>query len=460
MDTFQQLGLSTAALESLSRAGFEKPTPIQAKAIPPALSGKDVIGCAATGTGKTAAFVLPLLDRLAAKQVHHVLVLAPTRELALQIAEQVERFGSVRGVRSAVLIGGVGMGGQMSDLQRKPQIIVATPGRLIDHMERGTANLSTIDALVLDEADRMLDMGFKPQLTKILHRLPKKRQTMLFSATMAGEVADFAKQSLHDPVRVEVTRSGTTATRAEQRVFHVSQAEKAALLVTLLKEDKDTTLVFTRTKRRADQVARSVERAGETVARLHANRSQNQREAALDGFREGTYRVLVATDIAARGIDVELIGHVVIYDLPHVAADYVHRVGRTARAAASGRASSFVSPEEAPLLRDIERLTRTPLPKAEVPRDSEVFKQVMAQKATHGPSSGGGQRHHGRRQQHGGGGGGHKPKRHGGGGGGGGRSSHGGGGGGGGGHASSSSGGGGGGSGASVFRGGPRGRRR
>ncbi|MBL8952113.1 MAG: DEAD/DEAH box helicase, partial [Myxococcaceae bacterium] len=381
MDTFQQLGLSAGALESLQRAGFEKPTPIQAKAIPPALTGRDVIGCAATGTGKTAAFMLPLLDRLGAGQVKHVLVLAPTRELALQISEQVERFGASRNVRTATLIGGVGMGNQISELQRRPQVVVATPGRLIDHMERGTARVDTVDALVLDEADRMLDMGFKPQLTKILHRLPKKRQTMLFSATMAGEVADFARSSLHDPVRVEVARSGTTATRAEQRVFHVSQAEKSALLVTLLKEDKDTTLVFTRTKRRADQVARAVEKAGETVARLHANRSQNQREAALDGFRDGRYRVLVATDIAARGLDVELIGHVVIYDLPHVPADYVHRVGRTARAAASGRASSFVSPEEAPLLRDIERLTRVPLPKAEVPRGSEVFKQAMAARA-------------------------------------------------------------------------------
>jgi len=443
LDTFQQLGLSAAALESLQRAGFEKPTPIQAKAIPPALAGRDVIGCAATGTGKTAAFVLPLLDRLSAGQVHHVLVLAPTRELALQISEQVDRFGSARGARSAVLIGGVGMGGQISELQRRPQIVVATPGRLIDHLDRGTAKVDNVDALVLDEADRMLDMGFKPQLTNILRRLPRKRQTMLFSATMAGEVADFARGSLHDPVRVEVARSGTTATRAEQRVFHVSQAEKSALLIALLKEDADTTLVFTRTKRRADQVARAVERAGETVARLHANRSQNQREAALEGFREGRYRVLVATDIAARGLDVELIGHVVIYDLPHVPADYVHRVGRTARAAASGRASSFVSPEEAPLLRDIEKLTRTPLPKAEVPRHSEVFKQAMAARAQHPPQP---QRHHHHKPKHGGGGGGHKPKRHG----------HGGGSGGGGhGHASS----GGGGSGATVFSGGPRRRR-
>ncbi len=443
METFQQLGLSAAALESLLRAGFEKPTPIQAKAIPPALSGRDVIGCAATGTGKTAAFVLPLLDRLAAKQVHHVLVLAPTRELALQIAEQVERFGSASGVRCAVLIGGVGMGGQTAALHRKPQIIVATPGRLIDHMQQGTAHVGSVDALVLDEADRMLDMGFKPQLTKILQRLPKKRQTLLFSATMAGEVADFARTSLHDPVRVEVVRSGTTATRAEQRVFHVSMNEKTPLLVALLKEDSDTTLVFTRTKRRADAVARSLERAGETVARIHADRSQNQREAALEGFRSGKYRVLVATDIAARGLDVEQIGHVVIYDLPHVAADYVHRVGRTARAAASGRASSFVSPEEAPLLREIEKLTRAQLPKADVPRDSEVFKQEMARRAAHVQQHPQPQRHHPRQkqQQHG-----HKPKRHGSGGHGG--HAHGG-------HAS----GGGGGKGAVVFSGSPRRRR-
>jgi ATP-dependent RNA helicase RhlE len=248
----------------------------------------------------------------------------------------------------------------------------------VDHLQQGTAKLDGIEVLVLDEADRMLDMGFKPQLTKILQRLPKKRQTMLFSATMGEEVSQFAASHLHAPVRVEVARSGTTAARAEQRVFLCSQEEKPPLLLALLAEDDLSTLVFTRTKRRADRVARGVERAGHKVARIHADRSQGQRKQALDGFKSGQYRVLIATDIAARGIDVEEIGHVVNFDLPHVAEDYVHRVGRTARASASGLASAFCAPEEGDLLRAIEKLVRGPLPRAEVPREGEVFKMEWA----------------------------------------------------------------------------------
>jgi ATP-dependent RNA helicase RhlE len=405
---FSSLGLSPAALQALARAAYVTPTPIQARAIPPALAGQDVIGCAATGTGKTAAFVLPLVDRLAAHQLRRVLVLAPTRELANQIAEHVDRFGAAHHLKSATLIGGVGMGGQLHELRQNPQFIIATPGRLIDHLEQRNVSFEHVDALVLDEADRMLDMGFKPQLTKILQRLPKQRQTLLFSATMAGEVAQFAASHLHHPVRVEVNSSGTTAARADQLAYAVGQNEKTALLLALLAESDDSTLVFTRTKRRADKVAKVLERAGESVARIHADRSQSQREAALEGFRTGRYRVLVATDIAARGIDVADIGHVVIYDLPHVPADYVHRVGRTARAAASGRASSFVSPEEQPLLRDIEKLTKAPLPRAQVPRSSEAFVRAMqaeAQRAAQHPPQP--QRHHPQqRKKHGGGGGG------------------------------------------------------
>jgi len=375
--TFDSLGLSSESLHALQRAGFSQPTPIQARAIPPALKGQDVIGCAATGTGKTAAFVLPILERLHGKTGARGLVLAPTRELALQISEQVERFGSARALRCATLIGGVGMGGQTQAL-RQAQLVVATPGRLIDHLQQGTVRLDAIEILVLDEADRMLDMGFKPQLTKILARLPRARQSLLFSATMAGEVAEFARSSLRSPVRVEVSPSGTTATRADQRVYLVAQNEKTAMLVALLGQDEDTTLVFTRTKHRADKVSRALEKAGFAAARIHGDRSQSQRENALDGFRSFKYRVLVATDIAARGIDVAEIGHVVNYDLPHVPEDYVHRVGRTARAAASGRASSFASPEELPQLRDIERLVRRALPRADVPRTDERFQAALS----------------------------------------------------------------------------------
>ncbi|MBI5070163.1 MAG: DEAD/DEAH box helicase [Deltaproteobacteria bacterium] len=381
MIRFQDLLLSEKSLHALARAGFEEPTPIQAQAIPPALEGRDVIGTAATGTGKTAAFLLPIIERLAGKPGTRALVLAPTRELALQIGQELERFGHARHVRGAVVIGGVGMEQQRQAFRERREVVIATPGRLVDHLQSGSARLDQIELLVLDEADRMLDMGFRPQLTRILQRLPRPRQTLLFSATMGGEVADFAAAHLRDPVRVEVVRSGTTAARAEQRVFLCGQEEKLPLLLALLDGDDLSTLVFTRTKRRADRVAKGVERAGHKVTRIHADRSQGQRRQALDGFKDGSYRVLVATDIAARGIDVAEIGHVVNFDLPHVAEDYVHRVGRTARMAASGRASSFCSPEEGALLRSIEKLTRAPLPRAEVPRDGEVFQSESARAA-------------------------------------------------------------------------------
>jgi ATP-dependent RNA helicase RhlE len=384
--SFADLKLSPQSLQSLTRAGFERPTPIQAGAIPPALLGRDVIGTAATGTGKTAAFLLPIIERLAGKPGTRALVLAPTRELALQIGEELERFGHARRVRGAVVIGGVGLGNQTQALKEGRSVVIATPGRLVDHLQQGSARLDGVEVLVLDEADRMLDMGFKPQLDRILARLPRARQTMLFSATMAGEVVDFARAHLRDPVRVEVARSGTTAARAEQQVFLAPQQEKLALLLALLQRDEVSTLVFTRTKRRADRVAHGLDRAGHKVARIHADRSQSQRRSALDGFKDGTYRVLVATDIAARGIDVADIGHVVNFDLPHVPEDYVHRIGRTARAAASGRASSFTSPEEQDLLRAIERLTRASIPRAEVPRDDVSFKAELERAAKAGPA--------------------------------------------------------------------------
>ena len=375
--SFSSLGLSSESQAALVRAGYRVPTPIQARAIPPALAGNDVIGCAATGTGKTAAFVLPLVERLAGKKGTRALVLAPTRELATQIDEHAARFGAARGVRTALLIGGVSIGPQQLALHSRPQLLIATPGRLIDHLESRNVSLQDIELLVLDEADRMLDMGFKPQLNRILAAVPRDRQTLLFSATMAGEVAEFARRHLQDPVRVEVSRSGTAAERAEQRVYLVPQTEKPSLLLTLLAEDDLSTLVFTRTKHRTDKLTRMLERAGHRVSRLHSNRSQSQRQQALDGFKRGRFRVLVATDIAARGIDVAEIGHVVNYDLPHVPEDYVHRIGRTARAAASGKASSFCGPEETGQLRDIERLMRKPVPRAEVPRASPVFQSQL-----------------------------------------------------------------------------------
>jgi len=382
--TFSSLGLSERSLKALDHAGFEAPTPIQARAIPPAMQGKDVIGCAATGTGKTAAFLLPVLERLAHGHKAHgprALVLAPTRELALQIGEEAQRFGREHGVRCAVVIGGVGMHPQIEAFRAGVPLIIATPGRLNDHLDSGSARLDAVEVLVLDEADRMLDMGFKPQLDRILAKVKKPRQTLLFSATMAGEVAAFAGRHLHDPVRVEVARSGTTSERAHQQVYLVGQEEKLALLETLLAEDELTTLVFTRTKRRADRVAKGLARAGHKVAVIHADRSQGQRRAALEGFKDGTYRVLVATDIAARGIDVAEIGHVINFDLPHVAEDYVHRIGRTARAEASGRASSFAAPDEHGLLQGIEKLTRRSVERAAVPRHSEKFKSAAARGA-------------------------------------------------------------------------------
>ena len=405
--TFAELGLSKKSLVALEKAGFEAPTPIQAQAIPPALAGRDVIGAAATGTGKTLAFVLPILERLFGKLGTRALILAPTRELADQIQEQIERFRHGHHLRSAVVIGGVGMGPQTKAFKSAVEIIVATTGRLNDHLDSGSARLSGIEILVLDEADRMLDMGFLPQLKRILKHVPKVRQSLLFSATMAGEVATFAKENLNNPVRIEVARSGTTSERATQQVFLVGQEEKTALLLALLEQDQLSTLVFTRTKRRADKVAKALARAKHTVAVIHADRSQGQRRTALESFRSGDSRVLVATDIAARGIDVAEIGHVVNFDLPHVPEDYVHRIGRTARASASGRASSFAAPDEHDLLRGIEKFTRKAVERAAVPREDDAFKNELTRRVEDPAERG---------RRHGGGGGGGRPQGGGGGG--------------------------------------------
>jgi len=363
---FHALGLSEALLQDLAHAGFVSPTPIQEQAIPPALTGRDVIGCAQTGTGKTAAFVIPIIERLAPlpKGQPQALILAPTRELALQTLATVEKLGRSHHISATVIVGGADMQAQVRGLRQRPDVLVATPGRLLDHMWNGTILLSSIKMLVLDEADRMLDMGFAPQITQILDALPEQRQTFLFSATLPADLARLVQASVNNPVRVMVAPSATTAEGVTQALHHTSHADKPDLLLSLLKADQATALVFTRTKHRADRLGRLLGRAGHRVAVLHGDRSLSQRRAALEGFRRGAFRVLVATDIAARGIDVANIGHVINFDLPNCPEDYVHRIGRTARMKTTGRATSFVTGEDRRQLQDIERLLGHAVPLA------------------------------------------------------------------------------------------------
>ncbi len=357
--------------------GWENPTRIQELAIPHVLEGKNLIGCAATGTGKTGAFLIPLVDRLGRSERCKTLVLVPTRELALQIGEQFDLLGRKLGARALCVIGGVAMGPQTHALRAGPALIVATPGRLVDHLHQGTARLDGIGLLVLDEADRMLDMGFAPALDRILKQLPKERQTLLFSATLGPEVDAFSKRHLKAPTKVEVTRSGTTAAGVHQSLFRATKEEKLALLLALLEEGEQSTLVFTRTKHGADKVARRLDKEGHDVARIHGDRSQGQRQSALEGFRTGKVRILVATDIAARGIDVEEIGQVINFDLPHVPEDYVHRIGRTARAGAEGVAISFSTPDDTDSLRAIEKLIGKPIERRELPREAPAFQREL-----------------------------------------------------------------------------------
>jgi ATP-dependent RNA helicase RhlE len=363
---FHALGLSELLLRDLSRAGLSMPTPVQAQAIPPALAGRDVIGCAQTGTGKTAAFVIPIIERLAVmpKGEPQALILAPTRELAFQISTTIDKLGHSLGIAATVIVGGADMQAQIRGLRQRPDILVATPGRLLDHMWNGTINLVPIKILVLDEADRMLDMGFAPQINQIFDALPEKRQTLLFSATLPADLAKLAQASVQNPVYVMVTPSATTADGVTQALHYTTHHDKGDLLLSLLQEERETVLVFTRTKHRADQVTRVLGRAGHKVAVLHGDRSLPQRRAALEGFKRGAFRVLVATDIAARGIDVANIGHVINYDLPICPEDYVHRIGRTARMKTTGRATSFVTGEEPQQLKAIEHLLGHAVPLA------------------------------------------------------------------------------------------------
>jgi ATP-dependent RNA helicase RhlE len=373
-NSFNGLGLSDALLRDLATAGFTQPTSIQAQAIPPALQGRDVIGCAQTGTGKTAAFVVPMIERLAGAPKGHPrgLILAPTRELAIQIQETLDKFGRSRRVYATTIVGGADMNAQIRGLRQRPDILVATPGRLLDHMWQGTINLSHIKILVLDEADRMLDMGFAPQINQILEALPEERQTLLFSATIPNDVGELARASLKEPVKVMVDKPATTADGVTQALHHTTHDEKTDLLMSLLQQDRESVLVFTRTKHRADRLGRALSGAGHKVGVIHGDRSLSQRRTALEGFKRGQFRVLVATDIAARGIDVANIGHVVNFDMPNCPEDYVHRIGRTARMKALGRATSFVTAEDHFQLRAIEKLLgqRVPLAAGSPPRSS------------------------------------------------------------------------------------------
>lgn len=363
---FYGMGIAPKLLEALDRLNYETPTPIQHKSIPIAIQGKDVIGIAQTGTGKTLAFGIPLIQRLAQTKGQG-LVLLPTRELAIQVEETFQKIGRGINLRTAVLIGGAAMGPQKSALARKPHVIIATPGRLIDHMEQKYLHLRDVSVLVLDEADRMLDMGFAPQINRILEAVPAERQTMLFSATMPADIVKIATRHMKLPVRVEIARAGTASERVEQELFVVRKDEKTRLLQKLLDEYHGTVLVFSRTKFGAKKITRSVKGMGHSAAEIHSNRSLAQRREALDGFKNGKYRVLVATDIAARGIDVTGIELVVNYDLPDNPEDYVHRIGRTGRAGREGRAISFATPDQGSDVRAIERLTRVRLPLKKLP---------------------------------------------------------------------------------------------
>jgi ATP-dependent RNA helicase RhlE len=365
---FTALGLAPTLVRALGDEGYEHPTPVQAQAIPPGLEGRDLLACAQTGTGKTAAFILPILQRLSAHPGQgriRSLVLTPTRELASQIAERASAYGRHLGLRHTVIFGGVGQQRQEQALRGRLDLVVATPGRLIDLMQQRFVNLSAVEIFVLDEADRMLDMGFLPDVRRIIAALPSVRQTLLFSATMPPAISGLANGILKDPIRISVAPTVTTAETVDQVLYHVPKAQKHALLERLLAGPEITrAIVFTRTKRGADRLFVQLERGGFDVAVIHGNKSQNARERALGGFRDGRTRVLIATDIAARGIDVDGISHVVNYDLPDLAESYVHRIGRTGRAGALGAAITFCDGAERSLLADVERFIRHPIPLA------------------------------------------------------------------------------------------------
>src|SRR5688572_13506010 len=363
--SFDSLGLSPMIKQNLSALGYRVPTPVQAKAIPLALEGRDVIGSAQTGTGKTAAFGIPMIERLVLNNTElkprfpQSLVLTPTRELALQVNESLAGFGRKTGLRSVAIYGGVGMQPQIDALRRGVHVVVATPGRLLDHMEQRNIDLSTIQILILDEADRMMDMGFLPPLRRILGALPKNRQTLLFSATFPDPIRALAVKFMINPAEVHGTAPNSAAATVRHRIHRVHADRKRDLLVHLLRQNGDQALVFCRTKRGSDRLCRHLASSGLRVAAIHGDKSQNARTQALRDFKSGKTHVLVATDIAARGLDIEQLPVVINFDLPMVAEDYIHRIGRTGRAGAEGQAVSLVSHDEMDQLRGIQRLVKT-----------------------------------------------------------------------------------------------------
>jgi superfamily II DNA/RNA helicase len=358
-ETFQELELVQALQDTLKGLGFDKPTPIQARSLPITLIGRDLVGIAQTGSGKTAAFVLPLLMRLLQEPDSNALILAPTRELAQQIETVIRQLtAKLPEMRFALLIGGTSMVPQLRNLKKTPRILIATPGRLVDHLRGKTANLKNTTMLVLDEADRMLDMGFIPQIEQILRYVPEARQTLLFSATWPKEIQQLSRRYLRDPVQVRIPSPQSTAPKITQNLVHTSSDRKRDTLLEELQKRPAQTIVFAKTQHRTDRVAHFLDKAGISVGLIHGGRSQGQRKRALDEFRAGKIQVLVATDIAARGLDIPEVGHVVNFDLPMVPEDYIHRIGRTARAGREGEALSIIAPEDRGLWRDIEKLLR------------------------------------------------------------------------------------------------------
>ena len=405
MNTFNDFGLAAPILRALAEEKYVTPTPIQAQAIPLLLANRDLIGIAQTGTGKTAAFALPILNHLAAnrtpreRKTCRVLVLSPTRELSSQILDSFRAYGRHLRIESTLAIGGVPMGRQVRALMNGVDVLVATPGRLLDLVQSNALRLNRIERFVLDEADRMLDMGFIHDIRKIIAKLPAQRQTLLFSATMPQDIADLARQMLKDPAKVAVTPVASTAEKISQRVVHVDRGGKAGMLAEILRREPiDRALVFTRTKHGADKVVRGLNKGGIAAEAIHGNKSQNQRERVLANFRSGRVRTLVATDIAARGIDVEGISHVINFDLPNIPESYVHRIGRTARAGAEGIAISLCSSDEVAYLRDIEKLIRMQIPASG--QQSAAHRPQPHHRANGQPRNGHDRNRHGQNRDH------------------------------------------------------------